>query len=96
MHRHWRACEVLSAKNKMGAPFLRVLCARVGTPDARSAALEVDVDLAVARVERTLLSIVFDVDFDFDFDGTLIRRGCPILARSLRKSGNHGRLQRRS
>jgi hypothetical protein len=33
--------------------------------------------LDVARVERTLLSVAFDVDFDFD--STLIRRGCPIF-----------------
>ena len=34
--------------------------------DALSAVLDVDVAFAFARVERTLLSVAFDVDFDFD------------------------------
>jgi hypothetical protein len=38
----------------------------VGTTDARSAVR--DVDVAFVRVERTLLSVAFDVDLDFDFD----------------------------
>jgi hypothetical protein len=32
-----------------------------------------------ASMERTLLSVAFDVDVDFDFDRTPIRRGCPIF-----------------
>ncbi len=50
-----------------------------------------------ACVERTLPSALCDAGFDFDFDLDLLsqkRRGCPILARSVRKGGNHGRLQR--
>jgi hypothetical protein len=38
----------------------------VGTTDALSAVLDVDVALAFARVERTLLSVAFDVDVDLD------------------------------
>jgi hypothetical protein len=46
-------------------------------------------------VERTLLSAAFDFDFAFDlafdfaFDllGRTRTRGCPILARSVRKGG---------
>jgi hypothetical protein len=40
----------------------------VGTTDPRSAALDVDVAFAVARVERTLLSVAFDLDVDVDVD----------------------------
>ncbi len=55
-------------------PHLSRPLRKVGTTNACSAAL--DVAVAFARVERTLLSIAFDVDLDLA--GTRIRRGCPI------------------
>jgi hypothetical protein len=54
------------APNQNGdAPLLASL-ARSGKTNARSAAL--DVDVAFARVERTLLSVAFDLDLDLDLD----------------------------
>jgi hypothetical protein len=55
-------------RNAEAAPSLRVLCARVGTTDAGSVVFEVDVAFDVARVERILLSVAFDVGSDFDVD----------------------------
>ncbi len=45
---------------------MRVLCARVGTANARSAAFDVDVVFDLARVERTLPSVAFDACLDAD------------------------------
>jgi hypothetical protein len=48
-----------------GVPHLSRLLRKVGTTDAFSAA--VDVDVVFAPVERTLLSAAFDPDLDVDF-----------------------------
>jgi hypothetical protein len=63
---------------------LRVLCARVGVTEARSAIFEVDVAFDGACVERTLLSVAFDLDLDFDCTNQM---GVPHLSRLLRKVG---------
>jgi hypothetical protein len=48
-------------------PHLSRILRKVGTTDPVSAALDVEVAFAFARVERTLLSVAFDLDLDFDF-----------------------------
>jgi hypothetical protein len=50
------------APNQTGMPHFSRPLREVGTTSARSAAL--DVDVAFARVERTLLSVAFDLDVD--------------------------------
>jgi len=40
----------------------------VGTTNACSAAVDLDVGVDLARVERTLLSVAFDIDLDLDLD----------------------------
>jgi len=64
-------------------PHFSRLLREVGLSDACSPVF--DVDVAVARVERTLLSVAFDLDFDFD--RTLITRGVPHFSRLLREVG---------
>jgi len=62
------------------APHPCAFCAQ-GWDKRTPAALALDVVLDVARVERTLLSVAFDVGFDFDVDLDL---GAPFLAHSAR------------
>jgi hypothetical protein len=64
----------------------------MGTTNARSAALDVAVD--VAREDRTLLSASFDFDLALDLASATTKKGAPSFA-SFAKGGNHGRLQRR-
>jgi hypothetical protein len=52
------------AQKQKRVPHLSRLLRKVGTTNACSVA--VDLDLAFARVERTLLSVAFDLDFDFE------------------------------
>ena len=79
-------------------PALSAAPGERGTKSRQSLPSEAEGDgRKAACVERTLPSALCDAGFDFDFDLDLLsqkRRGCPILARSLRKGGNHGRLQR--
>jgi hypothetical protein len=56
----------------------------VGTTDACSAALDLDAAVALARVERTLLSVAFDVAVAFDVEGFVSGyafRACPERSR---------------
>jgi hypothetical protein len=76
---------------RRGCPIFRVFCERwePRTPEAP----RLDVEVAFARVERTLLSVAFDLDFGFDSDFGLILNRVP----SYRRRVHRGRaaLQRR-
>jgi len=64
----------VSGKRKVGAPSFASF-AKGGNHKRLSASVDLDVAFDVERVERTLLSVAFDLDLA----RTLIKRGCPIF-----------------